>query len=95
MNKASEIWNMTLITKQWGQKSPKRRREGVRGAPKPMGSGDRAQGKDLPQKNQESFHINKTLGRERARKFKKKKKKSTLQNEYYISKLDARKYKAK
>ena len=52
MNKASEIQNMTLITKQWGQKCPKRRREGIRGAPKPMGNGERAQGKDLPQRNQ-------------------------------------------
>lgn len=95
MNKASEIRNMTLITKQWGQKSPKRRREGVWGAPKPMGSGDRAQGKDLPQRNQESFHINKDVGQRKSKKIKKKKKKSTLQNEYYISKLDARKYKAK
>jgi hypothetical protein len=62
-----------------------------------MGSGDRAQGKDLPQRNQESFHINKDVGQRKSKKIKKKKKKkkSTLQNEYYISKLDARKYKAK
>lgn len=58
-----------------------------------MGSGDRAQGKDLPQRNQESFHVNKDVGQRKNKKIKKKK--STLQNEYYISKLHARKYKAK
>ena len=60
----------------------------------PWVTGGRAQRKDLPQRNQESFHINKDVGQRESKKIKKKKK-STLKNEYYISKLDARKYEAK